>query len=101
MPLQQMEIKVGVPYKGNGVLNEYGQWMFTPAQIGSREGQKNYVKGEGDYTIYTTKKKVIIHISFDRDAFKERFCSCCECPAVSVFQKTADHHIVEGAHGII
>ena len=62
-----MEIKVGVPYKGNGVLNEYGQWMFTPAQIGSREGQKNYVKGEGDYTIYTTKKKVIIHISFDRD----------------------------------
>lgn len=67
MSLQQMEIKVGVPYKGSGVLNEYGQWMFTPAQVGSREGQKKFVCGEENYTIHTTRKKVIIHITLDRD----------------------------------
>lgn len=67
MSLQQMEIKVGVPYKGSGVLNEYGQWMFTPAQVGSREGQKCLVKSDSDYSLYSTKKKVLIYISLDRD----------------------------------
>lgn len=67
MPLQKMEIKVGVPYRGTGVVNDYGQWMFTPSQVGSREGQKKFVVGEENYTIHTTKKKVIIHITLDRD----------------------------------
>lgn len=65
--LKPMEIKVGVPYRGSGVLNDYGQWMFTPSQVGSREGQKRLVKAEKDYKLYTTKNKVIIHISLDRD----------------------------------
>lgn len=65
--LHRTEIKVGVPYKGSGVLNEYGQWMFTPAQVGSREGQKKLVVQEKNYTIYTTNKKVIVHLSIDRD----------------------------------
>lgn len=71
MSLQQMEIKVGVPYRGSGVLNDYGQWMFTPAQVGSREGQKKLVKSDKDYTLYTTKKKVIIHISLERAEKRE------------------------------
>ena len=58
--LHEMEIKVGVPYKGSGVLNNFGQWTFTPSQVGSREGQKSLVKQEENYTLYSTKKKVII-----------------------------------------
>ena len=65
--LKEMEIKVGVPYKGSGVLNNFGQWTFTPSQVGSREGQKKFVTGGENYTLYTTNKKVIIHISLDRD----------------------------------
>lgn len=79
--LKPMEIKVGVPYRGSGVLNDYGQWVFTPSQVGSREGQKKYVVGESNYTIYTTKKKVLIHISLDRDdrmALVAAFCKLVE-----------------------
>jgi hypothetical protein len=61
-----MEIKVGVPYKGSGVLNNYGQWTFTPSQVGSREGQKSLVKQEENYTLYSTKKKVVIYITLER-----------------------------------
>lgn len=64
--LHEMEIKVGVPYKGHGVLNNYGQWTFTPSQVGSREGQKSLVKQEENYTLYSTKKKVVIYITLER-----------------------------------
>lgn len=64
--LKEMEIKVGVPYKGSGVLNNFGQWTFTPSQVGSREGQKKFIIGGENYTLYQTNKKVIIHISLDR-----------------------------------
>ena len=64
--LHEMEIKVGVPYKGSGVLNNFGQWTFTPSQVGSREGQKSLVKQEENYTLYSTKKKVIIYITLER-----------------------------------
>lgn len=64
--LKEMEIKVGVPYKGSGVLNNYGQWTFTPSQVGSREGQKMLVKQDANYTLYSTKKKVVIYITLDR-----------------------------------
>ena len=64
--LHEMEIKVGVPYKGHGVLNNFGQWTFTPSQVGSREGQKSLVKQEENYTLYSTKKKVVIYITLER-----------------------------------
>ena len=64
--LHEMEIKVGVPYKGSGVLNNFGQWTFTPSQVGSREGQKSLVKQEENYTLYSTKKKVVIYITLER-----------------------------------
>ena len=64
--LHEMEIKVGVPYKGSGVLNNFGQWTFTPSQVGSREGQKSLVKQDANYTLYSTKKKVVIYITLER-----------------------------------
>lgn len=64
--LKEMDIKVGVPYKGSGVLNEYGQWMFTPSQVGSRLGQKSLVTQDANYSLYSTKKKVVIYITLER-----------------------------------
>lgn len=79
--LKELEIKVGVPYKGSGVLNSYGQWSFTPSQVGSREGQKMLVKQDANYTLYSTKKKVVIYITLERD---ERM------PLIAAFCKVVD-----------
>ena len=79
--LHEMEIKVGVPYKGSGVLNNFGQWTFTPSQVGSREGQKSLVKQDANYTLYSTKKKVVIYITLERD---ERM------PLIAAFCKVVD-----------
>lgn len=63
---QRMDVQVGVKYSGYGVLNEFGEWTFIPSQVGSRKGRKKFVCGDNDYTIYTTNKKVLVHISFER-----------------------------------
>lgn len=62
----RLNIVTGVKYSGYGVLNEYGEWTFTPSQVGSRKGRKKFVCGDTDYTVYTTNKKVLVHISIDR-----------------------------------
>lgn len=64
---EKKNVELGVKYPGYGVLNEYGEWTFTPSQVGSRKGRKKFVCGDTDYTVYTTKKKVIIHLSMNRD----------------------------------
>ena len=70
MEKTRRDIQVGVKYSGYGVLNEFGEWTFIPSQVGSRKGRKKFVCGDNDYTVYTTNKKVLIHVSLDRD---ERF----------------------------
>ena len=60
------DIEVGVKYSGYGVLNEFGEWTFIPSQVGSRKGRKKFVCGDSQYTIYTTKSKVIVHFTVDR-----------------------------------
>lgn len=70
MTKTRKDIEVGVKYSGYGVLNEFGEWTFIPSQIGSRKGRKKFVCGDNDYTVYTTNKKVLIHVSLNRD---ERF----------------------------
>lgn len=67
MEKTRRDIQVGVKYAGYGVLNEFGEWTFVPSQVGSRKGRKKFVCGDNDYTIYTTKKKVIVHMTFSRN----------------------------------
>lgn len=66
MEKTKRDIIVGVKYSGYGVLNEYGEWTFIPAQVGSRQGRKKFVCGDSDYTIYTTNRKIIVHASIER-----------------------------------
>lgn len=67
MDKTRREIEIGVKYSGYGVLNEFGEWTFIPSQVGSRKGRKKFVCGDNDYTIYTTNKKVLIHVSLERN----------------------------------
>lgn len=67
MEKTRKDIQVGVKYSGYGVLNEFGEWTFIPSQVGSRKGRKKFVCGDNDYTIYTTNKKVIVHMTFNRN----------------------------------
>ena len=67
MEKTRKDIQVGVKYSGYGVLNEFGEWTFIPSQVGSRKGRKRFVCGDNDYTIYTTNKKVIVHMTFSRN----------------------------------
>lgn len=67
MEKTRREIEIGVKYSGYGVLNEFGEWSFVPSQVGSRKGRKKFVCGDNDYTIYTTNKKILIHVSLERN----------------------------------
>lgn len=66
MGKQRMDVQIGVKYSGYGVLNEFGEWNFIPSQVGSRKGRKKFVCGDNDYTVYTTNKKVLVHMSLER-----------------------------------
>ena len=60
------EMKPGVRYPGYGFINEYNEFQFTPSEVGSRVGQKKLLKEGRDFTVHTTKKKVIFHCTIDR-----------------------------------
>lgn len=59
-------MQVGQKYRGYGLLNEFGEFEFTPEQTGSRQGVVKMVKSGENYTLSTTKKCVVIHINLDR-----------------------------------
>lgn len=63
MAKQVKQIEVGVKYKGYGFLNEYGEWTFVPEETGSRAGQKKLLSEGDGYSVYTTSKKLIVHLS--------------------------------------
>lgn len=63
-------MEVGVKYRGWATLNEYGQINFTPEQTGAQAGNKKLVVEGKGFSVYTTKKKVVVHLSLDRNADK-------------------------------
>lgn len=66
MGLQKQDIPVGVKVRGWGLLNEYGQFDFTPEQTGVRQGKVKKVAEGDNYSISETKDRVIIHCSFKK-----------------------------------
>lgn len=60
------ELKPGVRYPGYGFLNEYGEFQFQPSEVGSRQGQKKLLKEGRDFTVHTTKKKIIFYCTIER-----------------------------------
>lgn len=52
----------GKRYKGYGSINEFGEFDFTPSQVGSKPDQKKIIKETDDYTLYETKNFVLTSI---------------------------------------
>lgn len=66
MGLQKTELPVGTKVRGWGMLNEYGQFDFTPEQTGTRQGSvKKVLEGDG-FAISETKDKVLLHMSIKK-----------------------------------
>ena len=66
MAKSKFQFPIGKRVLGYGMLNEYGEIVFEPTKVGSREGVIRIVKSNDDYTLSTSKKKVIIHCSLKK-----------------------------------
>lgn len=61
--MKKIDFVVGQKVKGYGVLNEFGEFEFTPEQTGSRAGQIKQLKQGDGYAISYSKKRVIVHLN--------------------------------------
>lgn len=57
----------GQKVPGYGVLNEFGEFEFTPSQVGSREGAIKVVTSGDNYTLSETSRSLIVHIRFNKE----------------------------------
>ena len=63
---KRLDLEVGRKYRGYGLINEYGEFEFTPEETGSRKGVMKTVKEAEGYSIKTTEKLVIVHFSLEK-----------------------------------
>lgn len=56
------EMLVGVRYKGYAVLNEFGEFEFTPENTGSQQGRQKVIKSGEDFSISETRTKLLIRL---------------------------------------
>ena len=59
---EKMELVPGTRYRGWGVVNDYGQFDFTPEATGTREGTIKQVCQRDGVTVSHTKNHIIVHI---------------------------------------
>lgn len=56
MKKEKIEMEVGKRYKGYGMLNEYGEYMFQPCQkLEPSERNMKIVSSNGNATLYESK----------------------------------------------
>lgn len=70
MGLQKQEMPVGTKVRGWGLLNEYGQFDFTPEQTGVRQGTVKRIKEGENFSLSETKDRIIVHVSFKKQGTK-------------------------------
>lgn len=63
---KKLELEPGKKYRGYALLNEYGEFDFTPENTGSRSGSIKTIKETESYILSTSRKKVMIHIRLER-----------------------------------
>lgn len=56
------ELIAGVRYKGYGVINEFGEFEFTPENTGSQQGRQKVLKSGEDFTISETRTKLLVRL---------------------------------------
>ena len=62
----KLQLQPGEKVKGYGLLNEYGEFEFIPEKTGSRAGAVKLIKEGENFTISTTKNKIIVYFRFDK-----------------------------------
>ena len=65
---KKLEMQQGKRYLGYGFLNEYREFCFEPVKEGSQRDRQNIIKAGDGWSVSTTGKKVVIHISFLKDS---------------------------------
>lgn len=66
MTKKKIDLPPGKKVKGYGMINEFGEFEFTPEQTGSRMGKYKIVKECDCYSIGTTDKLIIVRVKQDR-----------------------------------
>lgn len=66
--LQKQDMVVGKEYKGYAWRNEYGEFFFRPAAVGSRAGRLRKICEADDYGVATTKENVLIRIRLEKNS---------------------------------
>lgn len=64
--LQKQDMVVGKEYKGYAWRNEYGEFFFRPAAVGSRAGRLKKIIEAEEYGVATTKDFVLIRIKMPK-----------------------------------
>ena len=59
-------MKPGVKYAGYGILNEFREFQFVPAQKGANQGRMKCVKQGDGWAVHSTRDNIIIHLRFKR-----------------------------------
>lgn len=60
--LQKQDMVAGKEYKGYGWRNEYNEFFFRPAAVGSRAGRVKKVCEDEDFSLATTKDHILIRV---------------------------------------
>lgn len=71
--MKKIDLPVGKKVRGYGLLNEFGEFEFTPEQTGSRpDGMKLVVEKE-DYKLFECKKTLRLVVKVPKgDSYLER-----------------------------
>lgn len=57
----KVEMPVGKRVKGYGMLNEYGEFDFTPTQVGINAGKTKIIKEDEDFTVKESVNFVLVN----------------------------------------
>lgn len=64
------ELIPGKRYKGYGVLNEYGEFMFEPEETGAHAGREKVIFASQGLRISETKKLIMVKFNLEKQTEK-------------------------------
>ena len=74
MAKEKMQMEVGKRYKGYGVLNEYGEYLFTPCQkLEPSEKNMKIVRSNGSATLYESKNNFRLSVNVPKNIGERHF----------------------------
>lgn len=56
MALKKLDLAVGVKIRGYGIMNEYGEFEFTPEETGKHAGRIKLVKRDDNWSIHESER---------------------------------------------